>query len=107
MLSDRVIFIRILANSQVFLILKRPDQICCHPTYPRLIYRVPDVFSLDQNWPQRVADHSPSPSAEIRNEWSHTSTHLYSLMALIGTALPHLLLTRETLKDSLKYVHTV
>jgi hypothetical protein len=31
--------------------------------------------------PGREADHSPPPSAEVKNAWSHTSTPQYAFMA--------------------------
>jgi hypothetical protein len=31
--------------------------------------------------PRREADHSPPSSAEFKNAWSYTSTHLYVFMA--------------------------
>jgi len=38
-------------------------------------------FSPGINWPGRVANHSPSSSAEIKNAWSYTSTSTYVFMA--------------------------
>jgi hypothetical protein len=69
--------VRFLAGSEVFLTPKRPDQLCCQPTYPRHTLSVPDALSLDAERPKREADHSPSTSAEAMNECGHTSTQLY------------------------------
>jgi hypothetical protein len=38
------------------------------------IQRLPGAFSLGVKQPGREADHSPPSSAEIKNEWSYTST---------------------------------
>jgi hypothetical protein len=43
------------------------------PTQP-LIQWVPGALSLGVKWPGHEADHSPSPSAKVKNEWSYTST---------------------------------
>ena len=37
------------------------------------IHWVLTVLSLGIKWPGREADHSPSSSAEVKNEWSYTS----------------------------------
>jgi hypothetical protein len=34
------------------------------------------------------ADHSPPPSAKVKNKWSHNSTLPYTFMAHTGTTLP-------------------
>jgi hypothetical protein len=50
------------------------------PTQPP-IQRVPGVLSLAVKRPGREADHSPPPSAEVKNVWSYTSTPQYVFMA--------------------------
>jgi len=40
----------------------------------RPIQWVPGALSLQVNLPGREADHSPPFSAEVKNEWSYTST---------------------------------
>jgi hypothetical protein len=43
------------------------------PTQPTIQW-VPGILSLGVKRPGREADHSPPSSAEIKNEWSYTST---------------------------------
>jgi hypothetical protein len=57
--------------------------------YPMLFFRrvgstgewVPEDLSPRIKRPGREADHSPPRSAEVKNEWSYTSTHQYVFMA--------------------------
>jgi hypothetical protein len=42
---------------------------------------IPGTLSLGVKRPRRVADHSPPSSAEVKNEWSYTSTPLNVYMA--------------------------
>jgi hypothetical protein len=42
---------------------------------------VPGALSLGVKWPGREADHSPPSSAEVKNEWSYTSTPQYAFVA--------------------------
>jgi len=39
------------------------------------------ALSLGVKLQMREADHSPPPSAEVKNEWSYASTPQYALMA--------------------------
>jgi hypothetical protein len=39
--------------------------------------------SLGVKWPGREADHSPPSSAEVKNEWSYTSTPAIRLHGLV------------------------
>jgi hypothetical protein len=41
---------------------------------------LPGALSLGINVPGREADHSPPSSAEVKNEWSYTSTPQHSFM---------------------------
>jgi hypothetical protein len=43
------------------------------PTQPPIQW-VPGALSLGVKWPGREVDHSPPSSAEVKNEWSYTST---------------------------------
>jgi hypothetical protein len=43
------------------------------PTQPHNQW-VPEALSLGVKRPRREADHSPSFSAEVKNEWSYTFT---------------------------------
>jgi hypothetical protein len=38
-------------------------------------------------WPGHDADHSPSNSAKVKNDWSYISTLPYAFMACTGTPL--------------------
>jgi hypothetical protein len=49
------------------------------PTQPPIQW-VPGVFSLGVKRLGREADHSPPPSAEVKNAWSYTSTSQYVFM---------------------------
>jgi len=44
---------------------------------------VPEVISLRVKRPGRESDHSPPLSAEIKNEWSYTSTPLLRLHGVV------------------------
>jgi hypothetical protein len=50
------------------------------PTQPPIQW-VPGVLSLGVKRPWREADHSPTSSAEVKNEWSCTSIPQYVFMA--------------------------
>jgi hypothetical protein len=50
------------------------------PTQPPIQW-VPGALSLGVKRPGREADHPPPSSAEVKNEWSYTSTPQYALMA--------------------------
>jgi hypothetical protein len=41
---------------------------------PPPVQWVPGALSLEVKWPGREADHSLLSSAEVKNEWSYTST---------------------------------
>jgi len=43
------------------------------PTQPHIQW-VPVALSLGVKWPGHEADHSPPPSAEVKNAWICTST---------------------------------
>jgi hypothetical protein len=49
---------------------------------------VPVVLSLAVKWPDREADYSPPPTANVMNAWSYTSTPLYVFMAATGGSFP-------------------
>jgi hypothetical protein len=49
--------------------------------HPPPIQWVPGTFSLRVKRPDREADHSHLPSAEVKNAWSYTSTLQYVFMA--------------------------
>jgi hypothetical protein len=53
-------------------IFRRPDRLCC-PTC--ILYNVYRFFPGGKVRPGRAADHSPSSSAAVMEEYSHTSTH--------------------------------
>jgi hypothetical protein len=46
------------------------------------VQQVSGPLFLGVKRPGREADHSPPPSAEVKNAWSYTSTSLYAFMAL-------------------------
>jgi hypothetical protein len=51
--------------------------------HPATIQCILGVLSLGIKWPGCEADRSPSPSAEVKNAWSYTSTpplHLHGVM---------------------------
>jgi hypothetical protein len=50
------------------------------PTQPPIQW-VREALSLGVKRPGREADHSPPPSAEVKNAWSYTSTPHYAFMA--------------------------
>jgi hypothetical protein len=50
------------------------------PTQPPIQQVLGDP-SLGVKWPGREVDHSPPSSAEVKNEWSCTSTPPYAFMA--------------------------
>jgi hypothetical protein len=55
---------------------------------------VPGPLSLQVKWLGHEADHSPPPSAEVKNTWSHTFTPQYTFMAWCSVkAQGHYLLT--------------
>jgi hypothetical protein len=43
------------------------------PTQPPIQW-VTGALSVGVKWPGHEADHSPPPSAEVKNAWSYTST---------------------------------
>jgi hypothetical protein len=49
---------------------------------------VPGFFSLGVKRPGRDANHSPPPSAEVKNSWSYTSTPPVRLHGVVLTTLP-------------------
>jgi hypothetical protein len=49
------------------------------PTQPPIQW-VPGTLSLGVKRPAREADHSPPPSAEVKNVWSYTPTPQYVFM---------------------------
>jgi hypothetical protein len=49
-------------------------------THPPIQW-VPGALSLGAKRPGHDANHSPPPSAEVKNAWSYTSTPRYALMA--------------------------
>jgi hypothetical protein len=51
------------------------------PTQPPIQW-VSGALSLEEKWPGCEADHSPPPSAEVKNVWSYISTptvHLHGM----------------------------
>jgi hypothetical protein len=42
---------------------------------------VTEALSLEEKWPGRESNHSPSSSADVKNPWSYTSTPQYTFMA--------------------------
>jgi hypothetical protein len=50
------------------------------PTYPT-IQRTADNLLMGLRWLGRIPDHSPKPSAEVKNEWRYTSSAPYSFLA--------------------------
>jgi hypothetical protein len=50
------------------------------PTQPPIQW-VPGFLSLGIKWSRHEADHSPPSSAEVKNEWSYTSSPQYAFMA--------------------------
>jgi hypothetical protein len=62
------------------------------PTQPP-IQGIPEALSLGVKRPGRKADHSPPPSAEVKNAWSYTSNLPIRLHGAVfkfstGTTLP-------------------
>ena len=53
----------------------RPGRSWGPPSFPC----VPEIISPGIKWPERQVDHSPPSGAEVRNEWSYTSTPLLYL----------------------------
>jgi hypothetical protein len=51
-----------------------------------------EIFSTGLNWQGPEAGHSPASSAEVKNEWSYTSTPQCALMACKGIPLWDILL---------------
>jgi hypothetical protein len=49
------------------------------PSHPPIQW-VPGTFSLGIRWPGRDANHSPPVNAEVKNEWSYTSSLPYVFM---------------------------
>ena len=47
-----------------------------------------EIFPPELLWPCIESNHSPTSSAEIKNEWSYTSSNSYAFMAYIETNLP-------------------
>jgi hypothetical protein len=54
------------------------------PTQPPIQW-VPGALSLEVKRPGREADHSPPPSAEIKNVWSYTSSPQIRLYGAVLT----------------------
>jgi hypothetical protein len=52
------------------------------PTQPPIQW-VPGALSLGLKRPGRESDHSPPFSAEVKNEWSYTSTPLIRLLGVV------------------------
>jgi hypothetical protein len=48
---------------------------------------LPVALSPGIKWPGNEADLSPPFSADVKNEWSYTSTPLYTIVVCIGTTL--------------------
>jgi hypothetical protein len=44
---------------------------------------VPETLSLGIKWPARETNHSPPPSAEVKNAWSYTSTPPMRLHSMV------------------------
>jgi hypothetical protein len=75
--SQQVIIIIIIIIIILFTTLSRT---ALGPTQPPIQW-VPGALSLGVKRPGREADHSPPFSAEVKNEWSYTSTPQYVLTA--------------------------
>jgi len=56
------------------------------------------VLSLEVKGPRREVDHSPPSNAEVKNEWSYTSTPPppYAFKAWTGAAFSYLYHARGT-----------
>jgi hypothetical protein len=52
------------------------------PTQPAIQW-VPGALSVGVKRQGREVDHSPASSAEVKNEWSYTSTPLLSLNGVV------------------------
>jgi hypothetical protein len=50
------------------------------------------VLSLGVKQPGFEADHLPLSSAEVKSEWSYTSTLPYAVVVCTGTPLPFLII---------------
>jgi len=43
------------------------------PAHPSLLFDIHRASFHEIKWPEREVDYSPPSSAEVKNEWSHTS----------------------------------
>jgi hypothetical protein len=64
-------------------------QLLCRLIYMRVPYpKLPFVFwSPGVKWGRREADHKSPFFAEVKNDWSYSSTHLHTIMACSGTIM--------------------
>ena len=60
-----------------FMYFPKNVQTDCRAIQPP-IQCVPSALSVGIKWLEHEADHSPPSSAEVKKEWSHTSTHISS-----------------------------
>ena len=51
------------------------------------LYVLPGILSLEGRWPGHAVDHSPTSSAEVKNEWLNTYTYSYAFMMFEGTTI--------------------
>ena len=75
----------------IFLFLKTGQTYCGGPPTLLFIRNQVPYPALKQPW--REVDPSPPPNAEVKHEWSYTSTSLHAFMELTGTNLLLPLLT--------------
>jgi hypothetical protein len=64
-------------HSRVFLFASR---LALRPTQPPVQWVLEFILSFGVKWPGCEANHSPSPSAKIKNAWHYTSTPPYICM---------------------------
>lgn len=77
--------VQVQAGTETFLFSEHPEW----PWYPPSLCSVGTRDSaLGLKQAACEADHSPTSSAKVRNEWSYTTTTLYAFMTCAGTTLP-------------------
>jgi hypothetical protein len=72
-LDDRGSRVRFLARAANIFFFTTVSRTALGPTQPPIQW-VPGALFLGVKRPVREADHSPPPSAEVKNAWSYTST---------------------------------
>jgi hypothetical protein len=75
-----------LQKQAVFSFPKRPDPLCGPPSF--LFNRYRGSFPGIRR-PRRGTDHLPPPPAEVKNEWSHTTTPLIRLHGVRRDSITH------------------